>query len=150
MTVSLVVHEASAVEAQRLRSLVARVGLPLAGLDDAWKTWVVTSSGDVVGGVALERYDSPTGPVFLLRSLAVDEARRGMGVGSLLVSEALRAADLDAGAPASVTLLTQTADGYFPPLGFRAIARADIPAALNASAELTGACADTARAFLRG
>jgi amino-acid N-acetyltransferase len=149
MTSPPVVHEASAVEARGLRSLAAGAGLPLTGLDDAWKTWVATSSGDVLGGVALERYETPTRPVFLLRSLVVDDVRRGEGVGASLVREALRAADLDAGAPASVALLTETADGYFPRLGFHAVSRADMPAALAASPELTGACPDTARAFLR-
>jgi amino-acid N-acetyltransferase len=37
-------------------------------------------------------------------------------------------------------LLTTTAEGYFPRLGFERIARDELPAALAASEELRGAC----------
>jgi amino-acid N-acetyltransferase len=144
------VHEASTAEVQELQSLVVGAGLPLAGLEAAWRTWVASSSGDVVGGVALERYDTEGRPVFLLRSLVVDDARRGEGVGASLVSTALHAADMDVGAPARVALLTETADGYFPRFGFASVDRGGLPPAVAGSAELTGACPDSARAFLRG
>src|SRR5262245_41657106 len=134
------VHEASTDQGGRLRSLAAVAGLPLAGLDDAWKTWVATSSGEVVGGVVVEGCDTADRPVFPLRTLVVEDARRGEGVGASLVSAALQAADAATGAPARVALLTETADEYFPRFGFAAVDRDELPAALAGSAELTGAC----------
>ncbi|HET9726048.1 MAG TPA: hypothetical protein VFP28_03965, partial [Gemmatimonadales bacterium] len=39
-----------------------------------------------------------------------------------------------------VYLLTTTAEHYFPRLGFACVGRETVPAALQASAEFTGAC----------
>ena len=44
----------------------------------------------------------------------------------------------------SVYLLTISAQNYFPRFGFKQITRAEIPESLNASAELRGACPDSA------
>ncbi len=146
---------ASVAQGPDVAQLLAEAGLPVAGLDSAWRTWVVSASAagvrDVVGCVALERYaaapDRP--PVFLLRSLAVREDARGFGAGRALVAAALDAADADAGATAVVALLTESADDYFPRFGFDPVPRADLPTELRASAELSGACPDSARAYLR-
>jgi amino-acid N-acetyltransferase len=37
-------------------------------------------------------------------------------------------------------LLTTTAEGYFPKLGFERISRGDVPASIQASVEFTSAC----------
>jgi len=97
--------------------------------------------------VALERHGSP--PVYLLRSLAVAPGHRGAGVGAALVRAALAAADAHERGRAGVGLLTETAAGYFDRFGFTVIDRAALPAALSASAELTGACPATATAYWR-
>lgn len=70
-------------------------------------------------------------------------------MGAALVTAALATADAEAGGTATVALLTETADGYFDRFGFTAVKRDTLPAALAASPELAGACADTARAYLR-
>jgi amino-acid N-acetyltransferase len=48
-----------------------------------------------------------------------------------------------------VALLTETADGYFERFGFDRVDREQLPSAVSASPELSGACPDTARAYLR-
>ena len=87
--------------------------------------------------------------VYLLRSLAVAPEQRGTGVGAALVRVALAAADAHEQGRAGVGLLTETAAGYFDRFGFTAADRADLPAALSASPELTGACPATATAYWR-
>ena len=128
------------------RSLIAGAGLPLDGLDEAALLLVAEADGAVVGTIALERYPTADGPVFLLRSAAVAPEHRGGGIGAALTAAALERADAER---APVALLTETADGWFPRFGFRAVGRDELPEALAASAELRGACPETARALLR-
>jgi amino-acid N-acetyltransferase len=85
-----------------------------------------------------------------LRSLVVAPKFRGEGLGRRLVETALATADaMTGGRPAVVGLLTETADGYFNQFGFAAVDREALPPQLAGSAELTGACPATARAYLR-
>jgi N-acetylglutamate synthase-like GNAT family acetyltransferase len=145
------VRRATADDAAAVRALLTGAGLPLTGLGSAWATFVALDGEAVVGAAALERHGPDHDPVHLLRSVVVAATHRGTGVGRALVTEALSAAD-DAveATTATVGLLTETADGYFDQFGFRPVERAELPQALDASAELAGACPTTARAYLRG
>ncbi len=131
--------------------LVADAGLTTVGLDQAWLIIVSTDreTAAVDGVVALERHADRSGASYLLRSLAVRTDRRGHGLGTELVEAAQADADEDAGGVAAIGLLTETAVGYFERFGFHAVTRDQLPAALSASPELTGACSTTARAYLR-
>jgi amino-acid N-acetyltransferase len=140
------VREAAPVDLAAVRTLVADAGLPLDGLDGAAVVLVAEAAGRVVGTVALERHGDGAGPVFLLRSAAVDPAWRGRGIGAALTAAAMDRVDA-ASAPAA--LLTETAGGYFPRFGFTAVGRTELPAALGASAQLRGACPTSAQALLR-
>ncbi|MGH8893951.1 MAG: GNAT family N-acetyltransferase [Actinomycetes bacterium] len=149
MTDTSTVRPARPGEAPAVRALVAAAGLPTAGLDEVWATLVATLAGRPVGVAAIERHGPPEAPVFLLRSVVVEDARRGSGLGAALVTAALAAADREVGAAATIGLLTETADGYFDRFGFTRVDRGDLPRELGASPELTGACPDSARAYLR-
>ena len=109
--------------------------LPLAGLDaHVATTLVARRNARVVGCAALEIH----GTVGLLRSVAVDETRRGEGLGHQLTQAALdlaRARGLK-----TVYLLTTTAAEFFPRFGFREIARDDVDPAVQRSVEFTKAC----------
>ena len=109
--------------------------LPLAGLDAHVATTLVAQrNARVVGCAAVEIQ----GTVGLLRSVAVDETRRGEGLGHQLTQAALdlaRARGLK-----TVYLLTTTAAEFFPRFGFREIARDDVDAAVQRSVEFTKAC----------
>ncbi|NYJ05004.1 GNAT family N-acetyltransferase [Petropleomorpha daqingensis] len=129
-----------------VRRLIADAALPLDGLDAVAVLLVAESDDAVVGTVALERYVDGAGTVFLLRSAAVTAQHRGWGIGAALTAAALDRVDAER---APVALLTETADGWFPRFGFRPVARDELPEALAASAELRGACPDSARALLR-
>src|SRR5438552_709065 len=125
-----------------ITALLRRAGLPLDGLADHLATaWVLRENGRVVGAIGHEWH----GASGLLRSLVVEPRLRGKGHGRGLLAagvQAMRAAGL--------------ADGYglttaIPDLLARSdwteVPRGDLPAELFASAELQGACPDSARAF---
>ena len=97
-------------------SLLEENGLPEDGIEDHLSTTLVArEAGRVVGSAAVELY----GPHALLRSVAVSEDHRGVGLGRRLVREALALAR-ERGAYTAY-LLTETADGFFPRFGFSAV-----------------------------
>ena len=115
-----------------------------------------TGGGDVVGTAALELFPAPGGgagtdadgraPVAHLRSLAVDERRRGSHLGTLLVARVVRLA-LDRGA-ASIHLVTETAAPFFERLGFEATGRRDtLPGPILATPMVRDACSVSSTAF---
>jgi amino-acid N-acetyltransferase len=128
-------------EVGQVTELVTASRLPVAGLAEAWRTWVAVDGDQLVGTASLERH----GGAYLLRSVAVRAEERGRCVGAELVGAALAAAE--AGRP--VALLTETAAGWFPRFDFRPVDRAALDPALAASAEFAGACPATAQAFVR-
>jgi len=109
--------------------------LPLAGLDAHVATTLVAQrNARVVGCAAVEIH----GTAGLLRSVAVDDTRRGEGLGHQLTQAALdlaRARGLK-----TVYVLTTTAAEFFPRFGFREIARDDVDPAVQRSVEFTKAC----------
>jgi arsenate reductase len=122
--------------------LLERAKLPLAGVSEHWDHFLVAeSSGRLLGAVGLEIH----GRSGLLRSLVVDENFRSKGVGRALVASLnplIRGSGLD-----GLFLLTTTAADFFARLGFARIAREQLPASLNASEELSGACPASAVAM---
>ena len=100
-----------------------------------------------IGSVALEVYPSGV----LLRSVAVDSAWRGRGIGHQLTSAGLDLAR-SLGAEAAY-LLTTTAGDFFPRFGFARVERADVPDDVKESIEFRSACPSSAlvmRAALNG
>lgn len=122
-----------------IERLLTTSRLPLDGAREHLGGFVVVEhAGRIAGCAALERY----GAVALLRSVAVDTAWRGTGLGDRLVRRLID--DARSGPFESVVLLTTTASEWFPRFGFHRTAREDIPSVLMASAELRGACPTTA------
>jgi N-acetylglutamate synthase-like GNAT family acetyltransferase len=125
-------------------TLLERCGLPLAGAGEPGTVFHLArsrSSGEIVGCVGIE----PHGEEALLRSLAVAPAARGRGLGELLAAEGIELAR--ALRARRVWLLTTTAERFFPRFGFAPVERAALPAALEASEELRGACPASAVAM---
>jgi N-acetylglutamate synthase-like GNAT family acetyltransferase len=118
-----------------IEALLTAAGLPLDGLTAALPAAVVARGKyAVVGCAAVEIH----GSVGLLRSVCVAPDQRGTGLGRRLVTAAEEtAASLGL---TELYLLTETAEGWFPRLGYRVATRASVPAALTASPEFTGAC----------
>ena len=122
--------------------LLEKNTLPLAGINQHVATTLVAQrSARIVGCAALEVF----GTAGLLRSVTVDEAQRGQGLGHQLTQAALDLARTRG--VASVYLLTTTAASFFPRFGFREVARADVDGAVKGSVEFTTACPASAVAM---
>ena len=124
--------------------LLARLHLPLDGLRAHAATTIVARDADrIVGSAAVEMYAEGA----LLRSVAVEPETRGRGIGRQLAEAAMHLAR-ERHAPA-VYLLTTTAEGYFPKLGFEPVRREDVPATVQESVEFRSACPASAIAMRR-
>ncbi len=131
------IRAATAADVPAVAALLRDAGLPLEGVDDAFAHGVVAEAGGVVlGGAAVERY----GTDGLLRSVVVSPALRGTGVGRALVAAAeATARDLDLG---DLYLLTETAETWFPRLGYQVLERAAAPEGIAGSWEFRFACVE--------
>lgn len=125
-------------------SLLERSRLPRAGVERHLGTAVVARDGvRIVGCAAVEVY----GMTGLLRSVAVEEGRRGEGLGGRLTEAALELARQRR--VTTVYLLTETAAAFFPRFGFRAVARAQVAPAVRQSVEFTSACPESAQVMMK-
>jgi amino-acid N-acetyltransferase len=141
---SFTLRTAKAADLPAIVSLLEDCGLPLAGMGAA-RLWVADpgEGQHAIGVVGLEIH----GEDGLLRSLAVRDYRRGAGIGAALVEQVMAAArTLNLRA---VHVLTEDAAEFFQRLGFSEIDRSATPEGLKASAQLQGACPDSARLLVR-
>jgi amino-acid N-acetyltransferase len=116
-------------------ALLDRHGLPRDGVRARVATMVVARDrSTLVGVAALELYSADA----LLRSVAVDAGYQGQRIGHRLTEAALDMARNHG--VATVFLLTTTAEGFFPRLGFEPISRADVPDSVRTSIEFQSAC----------
>ena len=131
-----------------LERLLESAKLPIDGVRDCIESTIVAwANNRIIGSAALEIYPSGV----LLRSVAVEEAWRGHGIGEQLTEAALSLA-LRRGATVAF-LLTTTASGFFPRFGFMQIDRDAVPDDVRQSVEFTSACPASAivmRAYLSG
>lgn len=127
-----------------VEALLAGAGLPVADLAACRSLTLlgVREGGRLAGVVGVEVHGSDG----LLRSLAVEPARRDAGLGTRLV------ADAEAWAAGqgvrTLYLLTTTAARFFAQRGYEEIPRAAAPAAIAATAQFAGLCPSSS-AFMR-
>ncbi len=124
--------------------LLAAAGLPLPGAEDRPVQMRVLERGGRV--LACAGYEL-AGDAALLRSVAVAEDSRGVGIGNELVKEIL--AELDGRGAKQVYLLTMDAAPFFAGFGFEAIERKEVPEGILASREFEIHCCDTAQVMRR-
>ena len=116
--------------------------LPTAGVQDHLKHFLLEfDRAELIACAGLEIHDRAG----LLRSVAVSEDHCSTGLGKKLVRAVLEHAK--ANHLSSISLLTETAQDYFPRFGFQITPRASLPESLHASAEFRGACPDSAIAM---
>jgi amino-acid N-acetyltransferase len=116
--------------------------LPTAGVQDHLEHFQLEFTGsDLIACAGLEVH----GEAGLLRSVAVASSHRSNGLGSKLVQTILEQARNQK--LSRLSLLTTTAQGYFPRFGFQITPRELLPESLCASAEFRGACPDSAIAM---
>jgi amino-acid N-acetyltransferase len=135
----VLIDDATPTDANGVLGLLERTHLPTDGLVDHISTTLVArESGRIVGSAALEIYNDGA----LLRSVAVDPAMQGTGLGHRLTEAATERA-IEMGVPV-LYLLTTTAEHFFPRFGFSRIEREDVPASVRQSVEFQSACPATA------
>lgn len=124
-----------------VQTLLSEAGLPLDGLADCELLLVAERAGRVAAAIGFERH----GHVGLLRSLVVAPDARGTGLGRALLDAgvaAMRAAGLR-----EAYGLTTTIPDLLRRRGWTEVPRSSLPRQLLRSAELRGACPDSAPAF---
>jgi arsenate reductase len=130
------IRAASTDDYQAAVSLLKRCGLEESGLADQFEAGCAVAHTDsgTVGVAGIEQY----GRFGLLRSVAVDPSKRGLGLAERLVENRLeyaRAQGLKA-----VYLLTTDAAGYFERLGFACVGRSVVPEEIQQTHQFAVAC----------
>jgi amino-acid N-acetyltransferase len=124
-------------------ALLRELQLPTDGVNEHLHRFILESDNDrLIGCAGLEVH----GDAGLLRSVAVHPAWRAQGIAARLVARQLETAN-DLGL-SSIGLLTTSAAEYFERFGFLPVPRSSLPSALLDSAQLRGACPDSAQAML--
>ena len=128
----------------KIEKILLESNLPIAGIKDPnCKLFALEIEQEIVGTIGYELY----GKIALLRSLAVVPSQRGQGRAKELfefTTKHLKEKNIK-----TVYGLTLTIPEWLLKLGFKEIKREDISNELFASAELQGACPDSARAFTK-
>ena len=133
------ISAATAADVGRIKQLLQINNLPLEGVDDHWKTFVVArDGGEMVGCGGSEAYANAA----LIRSIAVAPTYRSRGIGRLLVRQLLDR--LSSRGIREFYLLTTSAKDYFEKRGFQTCDRDEENPQLLASHEFQDACPSTA------
>jgi len=131
----IIFRPATAADQGAIRLLLEAARLPTSDLAVAQPDFFIArAAGEIVGVGGVEAH----GATGLLRSVAVMATRRQSGVGRRIVGcleQHSRAAGMR-----ELVLLTETAKPFFERLGYRAIERDAVPAAIRASAEFSSLC----------
>lgn len=138
------IRRAEDADIERVEALLRDARLPLEGARDALRVgFVAEEHGAIVGAVALEMYPDSA----LLRSLVVDQAAQGKGLGGRLTQAAIEEAQRRR--VHTIYLLTTTAEQFFPRFGFVAVDRQSMPPSIQGSIEFRSACPASAIAMRR-
>ncbi|MEB2848184.1 arsenic resistance N-acetyltransferase ArsN2 [Endobacterium cereale] len=135
MLSAIALHERAGSDA-RLREALRAADLPTGDIEDEGRTFFKAVSGDgqTIGYAGLER----CGGDYLLRSVVVLPAHRSHGVGRAIVEATLSDVDGD------VFLATTSATSFFSTIGFSEVPRAEVPAAVLATRQLSSICPSSA------
>jgi amino-acid N-acetyltransferase len=126
---------ATVADLPRVKELLTQNNLPTEGVDEHWRTFIIARAGaDIVGCGGAEAYQFAA----LIRSIAVEDAWRGRGLGRRITRQLLDR--LASRGLREFYLLTTSAEGYFRKRGFKSIDRDEIHPQILASRELQGAC----------
>jgi amino-acid N-acetyltransferase len=138
----ITITPASAEDLEPIKALLVANGLPVAGVDEHWKTFIVARDGDrIVACGGAEAYQFAA----LIRSVAVDAGYRSSGIGRRIVRQLLDR--LASRGLREFYLLTTTAEEYFKKRGFKPIDRDEVHPQLLSSREFQDACPASAVAM---
>src|SRR5207253_4016908 len=137
--VEITIAPATAADVDQIKALLAASDLPLAGVDEHWKTFIVAREGNaIVACGGSEAYQV----VALIRSVAVAPTHRSRGLGRRIVRQLLDR--LASRGLREFYLLTTTAEDYFRKRGFKTIDRDEVHPQLLGSREFQDACPESA------
>ena len=135
----ITITPATAADLESIKALLVASGLPTAGVDDHWKTFIVAKDGEnIVACGGAEAYQFAA----LIRSVAVEEKYRSHGLGRRIVRQLLDR--LASRGLREFYLLTTTAEEYFRKRGFKVIDRDEVHPQLLSSREFQDACPESA------
>lgn len=130
---------ATATDRASVIDLLNAMQLPTVDLPATLDNFVLAKSPDLlIGTGGLEVY----GSLALLRSLAVAADQQGRGVGTALYRATLELAKSQG--VQHVFLITDTAAAFFEQQGFKRVARAAVPVAIQQTAQFTFICPSSA------
>ena len=131
----IVIEPAKATDVATIKLILQANQLPVQGVDDHWRTFLVARDGDkIVACGGAEAYPIAA----LIRSIAVLPDYQRHGLGRRLVRQLLDR--LAARGLREFYLLTTTAEDYFRKRGFKTIERDEVHPQLLASREFKDAC----------
>jgi N-acetylglutamate synthase-like GNAT family acetyltransferase len=121
----------------RLREALRAADLPTDDIEDNGRVFfeAVSCDGQTTGYAGVER----CAPDYLLRSVVVLPTHRGQGLGRPIVDAALQ--QVGGG---EVYLATTSAARFFSAMGFLEVPRAQVPAAVLATRQLSSICPSSA------
>lgn len=130
------IRQATTDDLPAIAQILGNAGLPFSDIGESHLPdfLVVEKDGAVVGCVGIERYGNDA----LLRSLAVDASRQGVGQGRHLV-DAIETYARETRVK-RLFLLTNSASGFFEDHGYHEIARDTAPEAVRASTQFSQLC----------
>ena len=131
----ITITPATAADLEPIKALLLASGLPTAGVDDHWKTFIVAKDGETVvacGGAEAYQFAA------LIRSVAVEPVYRSHGLGRRIVRQLLDR--LASRGLREFYLLTTTAEEYFRKRGFKVVDRDEVHPQLLSSREFQDAC----------
>jgi len=135
----ITITAATVADLEPIKALLAATGLPTAGVDDHWKTFIVArDGGEMVACGGAEAYQFAA----LIRSIAVAPDHRSHGLGRRIVRQLLDR--LASRGLREFYLLTTDAEAYFQKRGFKTIDRDEVHPQLLSSREFQDACPSTA------
>jgi amino-acid N-acetyltransferase len=135
----ITITPATAADLEPIKALLEANGLPTAGVEEHWKTFIIARDGDkMVACGGAEAYQVAA----LLRSIAVLPDYRSHGIGRRIVRQLLDR--LASRGLREFYLLTTTAEEYFRKRGFKTIDRDEVHPQLLSSREMQDACPATA------
>ena len=135
----ITIAAATAADLEPIKELLLAAGLPTAGVDDHWKTFIVArEGGKLVACGGAEAYQFAA----LIRSVAVRPEHRSKGLGRRIVRQLLDR--LASRGLREFYILTTTAEEYFRKRGFKTIDRDEVHPQLLGSREFQDACPSSA------
>jgi amino-acid N-acetyltransferase len=135
----ITIAAATAADLEPIKELLLASDLPIAGVDENWKTFIVAREGEILaacGGAEAYQFAA------LIRSVAVKPEYRSKGLGRRIVRQLLDR--LASRGLREFYLLTTTAEEYFRKRGFKTIDRDEVHPQLLSSREFQDACPESA------